>query len=184
VAVRDIDKQVWAGVRWMCEGIGLNENQSRAERKKIQSDKVLSKGGSNLTLPTRGGNQETLCLKLSFIPLWLAKIAITPTMERETPDVAERLEQYQLRAQEVLAAAFLPAFKNDLDDVYRKKATSVGEIAQFLRVIISTMKENGQSSQEISRAVEMICYQFGIRLPATFVRESPFEQMEFGSLKL
>ena len=45
MAARDNDGQIWAGVRWMCSGIGLNENQSRAERKKIQSDKALSKGG-------------------------------------------------------------------------------------------------------------------------------------------
>ena len=31
-------------------------------------------------------------------------------MERETPELAERLEQYQLHAKDVLAAAFLPSF--------------------------------------------------------------------------
>lgn len=69
MAVRDLDGPIWAGVRWMCDGIGLNENQARNERKKIQSDKTLSKGGANLTLPTNGGMQETLCLKLDFVPL-------------------------------------------------------------------------------------------------------------------
>ena len=61
-----------------------------------------------MTLPTNGGNQETLCLKLDFVPLWLAKISITPTMEQETPDLAETLMEYQLKAKDVLAAAFLP----------------------------------------------------------------------------
>ena len=64
MAARDNDGQIWAGVRWMCNGIGLNENQARNERKRIQADRVLSKGGANLTLPTDGGVQETLCLKL------------------------------------------------------------------------------------------------------------------------
>lgn len=109
MAARDADGTIWAGVRWMCDGIGLNENQSRAERKKIQADKALSKGGSNLTFPTRGGNQEVLCLKLDFVPLWLAKISITPTMEQETPELAERLMEYQLKAKDVLAEAFLPS---------------------------------------------------------------------------
>lgn len=108
MAVRDEGGQIWAGVRWMCEGIGLNENQSRAERKKIQADKALSKGGSNLTLPTRGGNQDVLCLKLDFVPLWLAKISITPTMEQENPELAAKLMEYQLKAKDVLAAAFMP----------------------------------------------------------------------------
>jgi len=109
VAVRDEDGQIWAGVRWMCEGIGLSEGQTKNERLKIQKDKVLSKEGQNFILPTNGGMQETLCLKLDFVPIWLAKISITPTMERETPELADRLEQYQLHAKDVLAAAFLPA---------------------------------------------------------------------------
>lgn len=110
IAARDNNGQIWAGVRWMCDGIGLNENQSRAERKKIQADRVLSKGGSNLTLPTNGGPQDVLCLKLDFVPLWLAKISITPTMEQETPELAEKLMQYQLSAKDVLATAFMPNF--------------------------------------------------------------------------
>lgn len=61
-----------------------------------------------MILPTKGGTQRTLCLKLDYVPLWLAKIAITPRMERETPELAARLEQYQLKAKDVLAAAFLP----------------------------------------------------------------------------
>ena len=119
MAARDENGQIWAGVRWMCEGVGLNENQTRAERKKIKADKALSKGGSNLTLPTNGGLQEVLCLKLDFIPLWLAKISITPTMERETPELADRLEQYQLNAKDVLAEAFLPGYhRSQLPQTY------------------------------------------------------------------
>lgn len=110
MAARDADGQIWAGVRWMCEGIGLSEGQRKRQIANIQADRVLSKGGSNLVLPTNGGLQETLCLKLDYVPLWLAKISITPTMANETPELAERLEQYQLYAKDVLAAAFLPSF--------------------------------------------------------------------------
>ena len=110
MAARDADGQIWAGVRWMCDGIGLSEGQRKRQVANIQTDTILSKGGSNLVLPTNGGLQEVLCLKLDFVPLWLAKISITPTMERETPELAERLEQYQLHAKDVLAAAFLPSF--------------------------------------------------------------------------
>lgn len=110
MAVRDNDGQIWAGVRWMCEGIGLSEGQTKNERLKIQKDKVLSRSGRNFVLNGTGyGNRETFCLKLDYVPLWLAKISITPTMERETPELADRLEQYQLHAKDVLAAAFLPA---------------------------------------------------------------------------
>lgn len=107
MAARDNDGQIWAGVRWMCDGIGLTKGQMQNERNRIREDKVLSKGERNLVLPTNGGQQNTLCLKLDYVPLWLAKIAITPRMERETPELAARLEQYQLKAKDVLAAAFL-----------------------------------------------------------------------------
>lgn len=113
MAAQDASGQVWAGVRWVCDGIGLNDNQTRHERKRITEDRVLSKGGSNLTLPTKGGKQEVLCLKLDYVPLWLAKISITPTMEQDNPELADRLEQYQLRAKDVLAAAFIPKSKHD-----------------------------------------------------------------------
>lgn len=110
MAARDADGQIWAGVRWMCEGIGLSEGQTKNERLKIQKDKVLAKGGRNFVLNESGyGNREALCLKLDFVPLWLAKISITPTMEQETPELAAKLMEYQLKAKDVLAAAFMPA---------------------------------------------------------------------------
>ena len=108
MAARDADGQIWAGVRWMCDGIGLSRNQRDNQIDKIKADTVLFKGAGNFPLPTNGGNQKCLCLKLDYVPLWLAKIAITPKMERETPELAAKLEQYQLRAKDVQAAAFLP----------------------------------------------------------------------------
>lgn len=111
VAVRDTDGQIWAGVRWMCSGIGLSKAQGKTQVEKINEDKVLSKGVGNFRLPTGGGMQDSFCLKLDYVPLWLAKIAITPKMEKETPELAAKLEQYQLKAKDVLAAAFLPQVK-------------------------------------------------------------------------
>lgn len=107
VAARDTDNQIWVGVRWMCDGIGLSKGQMQRERIKIKEDQVLSNGELNLVLPTNGGMQETLCIKLDFVPLWLAKIAITPNMKKENPELVERLMEYQLKAKDVLAAAFI-----------------------------------------------------------------------------
>ena len=71
---------------------------------KIQEDVVLSKGGRKIILPTTGGNQEVLCLELSFLPLWLAKINANII---DDPEVQDRLVDYQLNAKDVLAEAFL-----------------------------------------------------------------------------
>lgn len=83
-------------------------SQRNNQIEKIKADSTLSKGAGNFRLPTAGGEQSVLCLKLDFVPLWLAKINITPAMQAETPELAERLEAYQLKAKDVLAAAFLP----------------------------------------------------------------------------
>lgn len=107
IAARDADGQIWAGVRWLCNGIGLSQGQMQRQITNIGSDSVLSKGVAKLQLPTKGGKQEVLCLGLDFVPLWLAKINITPAMQKETPELAEKLEVYQLRAKDVLAEAFL-----------------------------------------------------------------------------
>ena len=80
MAARDNDGRIWAGVRWMCGGIGLNKTQTNSQVEKIKADTVLSKGYGNFRIPTNGGLQETLCLKLDYVPLWLAKISITHTM--------------------------------------------------------------------------------------------------------
>ena len=106
-AAQDSENIIWVGVAWVCQGLGLTKGQMQNERKKIQTDEVLSQGERNFVLPTEGGNQESLCLKLDFLPLWLAKIHITPKMRRENPQLVENLITYQLKAKDVLAEAFL-----------------------------------------------------------------------------
>ena len=117
-----VEDVIWVGVKWVCDGLGLSERQIKRERKRLQEDLILSKGGRNLVLPTNGGNQEILCLMLDYLPLWLAKISITPTMKRENPELVDKLVEYQLKAKDVLAKAFLidkkeeiiPAVKNNM----------------------------------------------------------------------
>lgn len=137
MAARDNDGQIWAGVRWLCDGIGLSEGQRKRQIANIQADKVLSKGGSNLILNGTGyGNREVLCLKLDFVPLWLAKISITPMMEQETPELAEKLVEYQLKAKDVLASAFLPnATEKPMTD-YQRQNVSIQK-AKLLNQIAS-----------------------------------------------
>lgn len=149
MAARDTDGQIWAGVRWMCDGIGLSKGQMQNERTRIHNDKVLSQGERNLVLPTRGGNQETLCLKLDFVPLWLAKISITPSMEAETPELADRLEQYQLRAKDTLAEAFLPAAANP-------NFTSLSPELQMFKAIFDSVAKTELKQKEQDKAIEAV----------------------------
>lgn len=107
IAAKLSDGKIYAGIKWVCEGIGLTRDQAKNERKKIQEDLVLKQGGRNLTLPTNGGLQQVSCIDLDFLPLWLAKISITPSMQKESPWTVQRLVDFQLRAKDVLAEAFI-----------------------------------------------------------------------------
>lgn len=115
--------KIYVGVRWVCDGLGLTTGQMQKERLTIKEDIVLCKGERNLVLPTKGGNQEVLCIELDFLPLWLAKISITPNMQKEQPELTERLVKYQLEAKDVLAAAFIN--KKSSNHRPRKRPTDV-----------------------------------------------------------
>lgn len=103
---QDSEGKIWVGIKWVCKGIGLTVDQTKAQKKKIAEDIVLSKGGTYLTLPTNGGEQEVACLQLDYLPLWLAKISITPKMKSLMPETVDKLIYYQLKAKDVLAEAF------------------------------------------------------------------------------
>ncbi|KAF6620473.1 phage antirepressor KilAC domain-containing protein [Paenibacillus sp. EKM102P] len=107
LGIKANDGKIYVGVRWVCDGIGLSDGQVKAERKKIKDDLVLNQGGRNFVLPTNGGKQDVLALDIDFLPLWLAKITITPNMQMKQPEVASKLIQYQLKAKDVLAEAFV-----------------------------------------------------------------------------
>lgn len=128
VAAKDEETgKIYVGVSYICKGIGLTEDQMKNERKRIQRDMVLAKGGSNLTLPTSGGLQETLCIDIDFLPLWLAKISITPAMQQNAPEVVDKLVGYQLRAKDVLAKAFLHSQPESALDAFKACVAAMEE---------------------------------------------------------
>lgn len=120
-----IEDIVWVGVKWICDGIGLSEDRGKYERKKIQKDLVLSKGVNFYPLGTDNANSDVLCLMLEYLPLWLAKISITPTMKKENPELADRLVEYQLKAKDVLAEAFLPKRKEEIVPAVRNNMIQI-----------------------------------------------------------
>ncbi len=108
MAVRDEENnKIYVGVSYICKGVGLTDSQKRTQVTKIQEDIVLSKGCLKFQTGVFDPNNETLGINIDFLPIWLAKITITPNMQKEQPDVADKLIQYQLKAKDVLAAAFI-----------------------------------------------------------------------------
>lgn len=99
--------KIFVGVNWICDALGFTLSQRKSQAEKIREDIVLSKGVGTFRLPSKGGNQQSLCIEHEFIPLWMAKIIITNKMKNETPDIVDKLIAYQLKAKDVLAKAFL-----------------------------------------------------------------------------
>ena len=62
---------------------------------------------------------------------------------------------------------------------YPTKATSLGEVASFLREIRIPMEKAGQPPEAVLRQVELTCKQFGAATIPDYVKVGPFEQMTF-----
>lgn len=122
MAAKAEDGTIYAGVSYICNGMGMNKNEKDRQIKNVQSDEVISRGCVKFDAGVFDPNNTTLALKLDYLPLWLAKISITPTMKAENPQLAERLVQYQLKAKDALAAAFLPKRPNTMAEQLLEQA--------------------------------------------------------------
>lgn len=91
---------------------------------------------------------------IRFYSLWLAKISITPSMKENNPVLVEKLVEYQLKAKDVLAAAFLPTYS--INPTYQYPVTPA--------------------------AFKLECEQLGIELPADFVEVPIYEQLSFNEI--
>lgn len=163
VAAQDKDGVIWAGVRWFCDGLGLSEGQAKSERKRIQEDVALSQGTKFHPLGTGNANKDVLCLKLDFVPLWLAKISITLNMKENNPVLVDKLVKYQLKAKDVLAAAFIPAHRKksaieELQELQNRAILEVNEKVDSVEKRVDHLENDiplyGSEADELSRKVK------------------------------
>lgn len=160
-AAQDPNGKVWVGVRWVCQGIGFGEDKIDNERKKIQKDIVLSKGVKFYSLGEDRAKSNVLCINLDYVPLWLAKIAITPTMQRENPVLVNKLIDYQLKAKDVLAAAFLGDKKTteDIIPVYKPQGNMIQ--LQFPDIQMPVIPDYSDRLDEIDNKIDKLYAEMG-----------------------
>lgn len=106
LGVRTPDGKVWLAVKKACLDIGLNENQATAERKKIEKGLLFENQRRKLKVKFDSQVRETLVLAEKFVPMWLAQINLTPSMQKKNPEAVQKLLTYQLEAADVLHKAF------------------------------------------------------------------------------
>lgn len=95
--------KVYVAVKDICDNLGMNGNQFKVQRDKINNDEFLKGGRKFSPLESNGGIQETMLLELDYLPIWLAKI----NPARFSDELKKELMDYQLKAKDVLAEAFL-----------------------------------------------------------------------------
>lgn len=147
LGVKADDGNIYIGVSWICNGIRLTESQKDRQVRNIQEDIVLSKGAKKLPLKFDGQVREVLTLELNFLPLWLAKITITPNMKQHQPETTENLVEYQLKSKDVLAEAFV------------KKQTNFNvpqSLPEALRLAADLAEHNDRLQLENSQKDKMI----------------------------
>lgn len=156
MAAKADDGTIYAGVSYICNGMGLSKSQKDAQIQNIQKDDVLSMGCLKFQAGVFDPNNTTLALKLDYLPLWLAKISITPTMKVENPQLAERLVQYQLKAKDALAAAFLPKRPATMAEQLLAQAQLMVEQERRLKALEVSNAENARAMETVKDAIDIM----------------------------
>jgi hypothetical protein len=108
LGVKDENEIVWMSANKTMQDIGLSEDQCKKQARNIKNDIVLSQGYKMMSAKygTMQATKEMYFIREDFVTLWLAKISLTPTMQKENPKTVEKLVKYQFQCKDVLHEAF------------------------------------------------------------------------------
>lgn len=93
------NNQHYVAMKPICENIGLDW---KAQYDRIKRHAVLSEGMVMMTTPSKGGEQQTICLPLDYLNGWLFGVE----SNRVKPQIRESLLQYQRECFRVLNEHF------------------------------------------------------------------------------
>lgn len=203
LAVKDNDGAIWTAVNSLCRGMGLNKNERDRQVKNVQSDEVLKKGCVKFDAGVFDPDNETLALQLDYVPLWLAKISITPKMKENNPKLVEKLITYQLKAKDALAAAFIPTenkqspetdgtimrlYQNSKwyiltigDEVYSLKPNEASMIARTISAM--TKHDLGKVSDVVKTMIEDLGRECRLQCIRECITENPSTALENTKVK-
>ena len=108
----DENGEIWLAVNQTCQTLGFDKTDGKNQVTKINNDSVLEKLSLKFQTQVKSEdgtiqNREMLFLSEKAITLWLAKISITDKMRLKYPQLAEKLEKYQLECADVLHKHFM-----------------------------------------------------------------------------
>ena len=143
--------EIYTAINSVLRGIGFKDEQVRYQRSKWIKDKTLSKGVLKFNIPTNGGYQLTECISVHKLPLGLAKINITKRLERDYPNITEKLELYQDKCADVLASVFID-HKTASDINMQSITNALTSVANTLTTFTQTIASLQQEINEIKKS--------------------------------
>ncbi|MDP4143229.1 MAG: phage antirepressor N-terminal domain-containing protein [Bacillota bacterium] len=154
VAVKDKNTdKIYTGVSYICKGVGLSKSQKDTQVQNVQTDLVLKKGCLKFEAGVFDSNNETIAIDIDYLPLWLAKINITPSMKTGQLEVVERLIEYQLKAKDALAEVFLGKKPTCLEDILIQQ---LQEMKDMRLQIEKASQETAAVKQEVEDIREVV----------------------------
>jgi len=159
LGVRAEDGKIYLGIKKACMDIGLSEGQARRQVENVQEDLVLNSNYRKFRIvQTEGDRQvdrEVIGLAEEVVTLWLAKIHLTPSMQKENPKAIEKLITYQLKAAKVLHEAFsLESIKDELGlqgEIVELKQEVV-QLKNKVNELIDNTTINSRQAQKLLKA--------------------------------
>lgn len=168
--------RIYAGINHILRGLGFDEKQIEYRRDKWTSDKVLKKGTlkfSGTLLGSKTG-KDTWCIDIKKLPLALAKLEITPKMEKEMPELSSKLELYQDACADVLADAFML----DNSSVNKKskppKIASMSSATNAIKTLTPLMQQAGFSTEIQLLTAKALYKKADCELPFEIKTEQPY----------
>lgn len=140
MATQDADGHIWAGVSYFCRALGMNKGQKDRQTTNVQKDETLKRGCRKFAAGVFDPTNEAVGMRIDFIPLWLAKINITKTMLKDHPELADKLLEYQLKAKDILAEAFMP--KQDMPQTTDGKIALLAQGHTELKAEVDSIRED------------------------------------------
>lgn len=182
MAAKDKEGNIWAGVSYFCKALGMDKAQKDNQVERVQKDDVLKRGAGKFPAGVFDDNNEAVALRIDYIPIWLTKISITPKIKKANPELAEKLLNLQLKAKDILAAAFLPKTAYNPTQVCNPVEIPLGELASYLKAMDRVAHRQNLAPHKIAENFKKVSAQFGVILTDDFVNEPEYEQLSLSNM--
>lgn len=101
--LEETTNKLYIGIAYICNSLGMTEDQKRNQVKKVQEEETLKSGVKKLSVKIDTQVREQIFIELDYLPIWLAKI----NPSRFDDELKKKLLDYQLHCKDILADEFI-----------------------------------------------------------------------------